>query len=430
MGGSFGAFPFFFILLLRPRFNNMMQSKNKFLSGHPIIAQLLSLIPKEIFDQSIEQENSDRYYKKLKTKDHFICMFYAVLTKNSSLREVCKNIGLIILTLIPLGMKQLPAKSTLSDANRKRNHSIFALIYSKLFAHYKPVLQGNWLDIGGEVDPSRVEVFDSTTVTFFKNILKGAGRNPLEGNKKGGAKVFAQMNLAEGVPNFICIRSAATNENMFLKVMQLPERGIAVFDKGYNRYSCFEKWDSSNRYFVTRKKDNARYEVKLDFDCSHAQDIVKDQLILLKYRENGVSRTVEVRLVCYIDPQSGEILEFITNLKGLDAVTVALLYKNRWVIEVLFKQIKQNFELKYFLSDSENGIKIQIWMALILNLLFTVLHRRINEAEDFSTMVMVAAKNLCSYVSLERFLRHSETYFKRIFQKDLQNVQTNLFLSG
>ena len=168
----------------------------------------------------------------------------------------------------------------------------------------------------------------------------------------------------------------------------------------------------------------------LDFDCSHSKDIKKDQLISLNYRDKRVSRTVEVRLVTYSDPESGEILEFITNLKGLDALTIALLYKNRWVIEVLFKQIKQNFELKYFLSDSENGIKIQIWVALILNLLFTVLHKRIKEAEEFSTMVVVAAKNLCSYISLERFLLHSDAYFKSIFRKDLQNVQTQLFLSG
>lgn len=408
----------------------MKQVKNNFLSGHPIIAQLLSLVPKEIFDGVVEQEGSDRYYKKLKTADHFICMFYAVLTRNGSLREVCKNIGLIIQKLIPFGMRQLPAKSTLSDANRRRDNKIFAVLYSKLFLYYKTNLRGNWLDIGGEVDPGRVEVFDSTTITLFKEILKGAGRNPLRGKKKGGAKVFAKMNLAEGVPNYICIRPAATNENMFLKVMELPEHGIAVFDKGYNRYSSFEKWDSSNRYFVTRKKDNARYEVVLDFDCSHSKDIIKDQLISLVYRDKGGSRTVGVRLVSYSDPESGEILEFITNLKGLDALTIALLYKNRWVIEVLYKQIKQNFELKYFLSDSENGIKIQIWVALILNLLFTVLHKRIKEAEDFSTMVMVAAKNLCSYVSLEKFLLHSEAYFKSIFQKDLQNVQTQLFLSG
>jgi IS4 transposase len=150
----------------------------------------------------------------------------------------------------------------------------------------------------------------------------------------------------------------------------------------------------------------------------------------MTYTEKCSSRTVEVRLVTYKDPESGEVLEFITNIKGLYALTIALLYKNRWAIKVLFKQIKQNFVFKYFLSNSENGIKIQIWIALILNLLFTVLHKRIKEVKDFSTMFMIAAKNLSSYISLEKFLLHSEVYFKNIFQKEIQNVQTELFLSG
>ena len=408
----------------------MKQSKDNFSSGHAIIAQLLSLIPREIFKEVIKQEGSDRYYKKLKSTDHFISRFYAVLTRNGSLREVWKNISFIAKSLSPFGIRQLPARSTLSDANRKRSHTFFQQLYSRLYIHYRTNLTGNWLDIGGEVDPGKVEVFDSTTITLFKAVLKGAGRNPLGGKKKGGAKVFTQMNLAEGIPNFICIRSAATNENVFLKVMQLEQYSIAVFDKGYNRYSCFDKWGNSNRYFVTRKKDNARYEVIRDFDCSHAPDIEKDQVILLTYRENRVSRTVEVRLVSYLDPQSGEKLEFISNLMGHEALTIAQLYKNRWVIEVLFKQIKQNFELKYFLSDSENGIKIQIWVALILNLLFTLLHKKIKEAEDFSTLVMVAAKNLCSYVSLEKFLLNSKAYGERIFKIELNKIQTEILFSG
>jgi hypothetical protein len=134
--------------------------------------------------------------------------------------------------------------------------------------------------------------------------------------------------------------------------------------------------------------------------------------------------------VTYRDPLTGTILQFLTNLMDLKGLTVALLYKNRWVIEVLFKQIKQNFELKYFLSDSENGIKIQIWMALILNLLFAVLHKRIKEAEDFSTMVMVAAKNLCSYINREKFLKDTDGYCKKYFRQELRNVQLQLEYSG
>lgn len=408
----------------------MKQGNTNFHSGHSIIAQLLSMIPMDIFKQAVEEENADRYYKKLKSIDHFICMFYAVLTRNSSLREVCKNMTLIAKMLIPFGFCQLPARSTLSDANRKRNSSLFAVLYNKLYQHYRPVLKGNWLAIGGEVDLSQVEVFDSTTIGLFKDILQGAGRNPINGKKKGGAKVFTKMNLAEGVPNFICINAASTNENVFLKLFDLPEHSIGVWDKGFGSYNYYSKLTDSNRYFVIRKKDNAKYEVIREFDCSHAQDIQKDQVISLKYKEKRVSRTVEVRLVTYTDPVSGEQLEFMTNLMGLDALTVTLLYKNRWVIELLFKQLKQNFELKYFLSDSENGIRVQIWVALILNLLFTVVHKRIKEAEDFSTMVMVAAKNLCSFVSLERFLMNSEEYFKGIFKKNLRIMQYELFSSG
>lgn len=408
----------------------MKQDNNNFSSGHPIIAQLLAMVPSHIFDQTVKDTQSDRYYKKMKTKEHFICMFYAVLTRNSSLREVCKNIILIAQKLIPFGLLRLPAKSTLSDANRKRGFVFFASLYTALYLYYKSRLTGNWLSIGGEVDPSRVELFDSTTITLFKEILKGAGRKPNKGDRKGGAKAFTKMNLAEGVPDYVCIKSAATNENVFLKVLELPEHGIAVFDKGFNRYAYFDKWTQNNRFFVTRLKENARYEIIEEYKVDFPGDIVKDQRISLTYRENRASRTVELRLVTYRDPLTGTILQFLTNLMDLKGLTVALLYKNRWVIEVLFKQIKQNFELKYFLSDSENGIKIQIWMALILNLLFAVLHKRIKEAEDFSTMVMVAAKNLCSYINLEKFLKDTDGYCKKYFRQELRNVQLQLEYSG
>jgi len=133
-----------------------------------------------------------------------------------------------------------------------------------------------------------------------------------------------------------------------------PEHSIGVFDMGFASYKFYSKLTDSNRYFVTRKKDNATYEVVREFDSSHAEEIQKDQLISLKYKEKRVSRTVEVRLVT--DPVSRETLEFMTNLMGTDAITVALLYKNRWVIDLLFKQLKQVFELKYFLSDSETSL--------------------------------------------------------------------------
>lgn len=408
----------------------MGQINNKFLSGQPIIAQLISLIPNEVFDKAVSDTKADRYYKQMKSRDHFICLFYAVLTRNSSLREVCKNITLIAKKLLYVGLKQLPSRSTLSDSNRKRDSGFFATLYMGLYLHYKTSLQGQWSLIGGEVDPGEVEVFDSTTITLFKDILKGAGRNPIEGKKKGGIKAFTKMNLAEGVPDFICLKAGSTNENTFLKVLNLPEGGIAVFDKGFNKYRCFDQWTQHNRFFVTRLKDNALYHVLEENNTDPFPDVIKDQQIQLKYKDKKITRTVCLRLVTYRDPVSGEILCLLTNLMGHTAMTITLLYKNRWVIEVLFKQIKQNFELKYFLSDSENGIKSQIWVALILNLLFTLLHRRIKEAEDFSTMVMVAAKNLSSYVNLQLFLTNTAQYCRDWFRQEVEKIQLQIEWSG
>lgn len=408
----------------------MDKDSTKFLSGQPIIAQLLSLIPERIFQSAISNTQADRYYKQMKSKDHFICLFYAVLTRNGSLREVCKNIALIGKKLLYVGLKQLPCRSTLSDANRKRGSEFFASLYMGLYLHYKSQLKTNWGPIGDEIDLSEVEVFDSTTVTLFKEILKGAGRNPIDGKKKGGIKVFTKMNLAEGVPNFICMKAASTNENTFLKVLNLREGGIVVFDKGFNRYRYFDQWGQHNRFFLTCLKENAKYEVIQEHNTAPFPDVLKDQTITLKYIDNKLTRTVTLRLVTYCDPVSGETLRFLTNLVGHTAMTIALLYKNRWVIEVLFKQVKQNFELKYFLSDSENGIKSQIWVALILNLLFTLFHRRTKEAEDFSTMVSVAAKNLCSYVNLQTFLMNTTAYCRNWFRSETEKVQLEIDWSG
>jgi hypothetical protein len=411
----------------------MDQVKKDFICGQPIICQLLSMIPSNILDEAINETGSDRYYKQMKSKEHFICMFYAVLTKNGSLREVCKNIILIARKLIGFGLRQLPCRSTLSDANRNRGCKFFASVYLKLYLHYRIYLRENTfsLPIGDEIYAGRVEIFDSTTITLFKEILKGAGRNRIDGKKKGGIKACTKINLLERVPNFVCFKAAARNENSFLQAISLEEGSIAVFDKGFNKYWYYNKLTESNRCFVTRIKDNAKYEVVGEIKLSDGSpDILKDQIIRLAYKHKKITRTVDLRLVTYRDFISGETLQFLTNLFDHSATTIALLYKNRWVIEVLFKQIKQNFEVKYFLSDSENGIKSQIWMALILNLIFTVLHKMTKEAEDFSTMVQVAAKNLCSYVNLIKFLVQTEAYCKAWLKAEVRNIQLSIFEGG
>jgi len=404
-----------------------MQDTLSFTSGQPFICQLLGYVPQAVFQKAVEETKTNHYYKKMKAKEHFVFLLYGVLTRKGGLREICKNIPLFGHKLMYWGINLLPSKSTLSDAINKRSSDFFAKLYAGLYSHYKLELTNSFaLPIGGEVNPGKVEVFDSTTFTLFKEILKGAGRNAIDGKKKGGIKAFCKVNLAEGVPDFVCFKAASTNENTFLKVLHLEEGSIAVFDKGFNRYRCFDEWTQHNRFFVTRLKDNASYAVIKENDTLQNPDVRKDQIIELTYSHQKVKRTVQLRLITYLDPENRQTITFLTNLMDYQATTIKLLYKNRWMIEVLFKQMKQNFEVKYFFSDSENGIKSQIWVALILNLLFTVIHKAIKEAEDFKTMVSVVAKNLAIYVDIVLFFTQTQQYIKLWHEAELRKVQPKI----
>lgn len=403
------------------------------LSGQPIISQLFHFIPNEVIDRSIKKYNTDYYCKSFKTRSHLLCMFFGVLTKCSTLREVCKNIAFLGSKLTYCGLTTLPKRSTFSDSNAQRDHAVFGDIYFGLCSHYKDFLSDSYLkmNINEEISPDKVEIFDSTTITLFKEILKGAGRKPLDGKRKGGIKVHTQARLSEMTPHFIHFSSAASNDKDFLKVMKLPEGSIGVFDKGFHNFSKYKEWNESGRFYVTRANENIHFKVieQLPLGEKTEDGVVSDQIIELTYKckDDKTEKTVKARLVAYIDPIKGEKLAFLSNEFEVKALTICLLYKNRWSIELLFKQLKGNFELTYFLSDSENGIKIQIWTALILNLIFEVIHKQIKEAEDFATMVKIAAKNLCSYVGFMKFLQNPYSEWMKEKDENLRKMQYNLF---
>lgn len=374
----------------------------------------MSFVPRELFAQSVASYQSDKWYKRVKTWDQFVFLCYGVLTGSSTLREIIKNFTLMGGKLAHCGVFSVPRRSSVSDANGKRNPGVFGDFYLRLYRHYKGYLSDSYLSmpINGEVDPGQVEVFDSTTVSLFKEVFKACGRMPKDGRRKGGLKAFAKAALSDRVPNFICMKAAATNERVFLSYLGLAPGTIAVFDKGFQKFSQYAQWDESGVYYVTRMNKNAKFKIlgyrPLQDGCPTGVQADADIAIEYHCPQKGAKRQAKARMVAYVDPASGKKLAFLTNLDNVSALTVCLLYKNRWVIEPLFKQLKQNFELTYFLSDKEGGVKTQIWVALILNLIFTVIHKMAREAEDFATMVKLAAKNMASYVNLVGFLQLSQ----------------------
>jgi hypothetical protein len=399
-------------------------SKNAHYIGQPIFSQLLKFIPRQRLAVITKDLSSDYYIKSFRTYDHLVSMLYASFHNCRSLREVVTGMMACHGKLQHLGLSDYPKRSTLSDANRRRESAVFEALYFSIYKMYGSVLSDSHSK--GKLD-KRLFIVDSTTISLFQEVLKNAGRTPLNGKRKGGLKAHILLKADEDVPCLVRMTSAAANDILFLQKIHLPANSILVFDKGYNSYSDYERLTKENITWITRKNSSAAVEVKQNLEVTHqqkAQGVQKDQLIILGNTINRKQLRVSARLITYHDQNSGKVFEFITNNTKMKPSTIAQLYQRRWQVETLFKRLKQNNQLKYFLGDNENAIKIQIWCSLIADLITKIIQRKVKKPWSFANLSSMLRIHLMSYTGLYQFLENPE---KNNFQKTTQ--QLNLFSS-
>ena len=396
-------------------------SKSNNFSGQPVIKQLLKLLSPKIISRTASKYNSDKYYKRFKTYDHLVTMLYATLSGVSSLRELSTILLACEGRIGHLNLKHFPKRSTLSDANKNRTSELFGSIYYALFNTYR-----SFLSDSSPLSPpvKHLKIVDSTTISLFSDILKGAGRTPINGKKKGGIKMHTMINALEDVPCLIRFSSAATHDHTFLKELNLKKDSFVVFDKAYNDYLQYLQWTQNDIYFVTRQKDNAVYKNVEEFVLSDitSNAVLKDEKIQVQKQE----KIIELRRVAYWDSEKKKVYEFISNNFILEPDKIADIYKHRWQIETMFKRLKQNFPLKYFLGDNQNAIEIQIWCGLIVQLLMLVVQRKTKRKWAYSNMVSMVRFHLMTYIDLFKFLENPDKEWTDLTTKP-PDTQLTLF---
>ena len=382
-------------------------SKSTHFLGQPSYLQLIKLLDRAKISQIIRTGSYDRYTKLFDSYTHLIVYLYAVLCRYDSIRELTAGVLSNATKLAHLGIKYCVRRSTFAYANNKRSSEFFAKVYSELYQQYAPFL----LDSRNN-KKRRLYIMDSTTITLFSNILKGAGRNPIKGRKKGGIKVHTIITSDENVPRFIRFTSAATNDHILLKDVDIPEGSIIVFDKGYVDYRAYERFSAKGITYVTKLKSNAVYEGIDEIEIPDEADagIIKDEVIILRKNATKELPAIEhnARRVAYWDDEKGKLIEFLTNNLVLDAEEIVEIYRRRWQIETLFKQFKQNFQLRYFYGDSVNAIESQIWVVMIANLLLSVVQKRVKHPWSFSNLATIVRIILMNYYDLYSFLEKPE----------------------
>ena len=412
------------IIFVSPKTKDVSKDTN--FIGQPIFSQLLKFINKSKIDRIALKHNADRYTKKFTTYNHLVVMLYAIFEGVSSLREVVIGVLANSSKIIHLGLNSMPKRSTLSDANKRRSSKVFEDIYMKLYQENRRFLSDSR---ASKLNLKRLFMIDSTTISLFKAILKAVGRKPLNGKKKGGIKAHVMINAQENTPILVRYSSAARHDKNFLKHIDLAKGSIIVFDRAYNDYKQYARFTSDEIFFVTREKKSAVFQQGKVFKILDNTDsgVVKDEEIFLTYREDKKQLKLRTRRITYYEKKSRKTLIFITNNFELDAETIAAIYKKRWQIETLFKQLKQNFPLKYFLGDNQNAIEIQIWVSMIANLLVTLIKNRVKRKWAFSNLVSLIRMHLMNYINIYKFLEDPEKSWKNLLKKRKEKYQYSLF---
>ncbi|MEE0979499.1 MAG: IS4 family transposase [Muribaculaceae bacterium] len=390
----------------------MPKSSNFF--GQPIYGQLIKSLDRDKIVEISRKHGGEKYVKSFDGYTHLLTMLYAVIQRFDSLREIETSMTAEVRKLHHVGIDTVPKRSTLSDANARRSEKFFEEVYRGLYVANKDILSSDSRRNGTEEWIRRLRIIDSTTITLFSNaIFKGVGRHPKTGKKKGGIKVHSVIHANEGVPCDVRFTSAATNDSFMLAPSHYGHNEIVALDRAYINYAKFEELTDRGVAYVTKMKKNLSYEVLVDCMHQNPQGLMECREQVVVFRKDSINHIA--RIITYVDIKKGKkpkLISLLTNDFDMPLETIVAIYRRRWQIESLFKQIKQNFPLRYFYGESANAIKIQIWVTLIANLLLSVLQSTLNRHWSFSGLATIVRIVLMYYLNLEKFLNQPDADLK------------------
>ena len=390
----------------------MGKSSNFF--GQPIYGQLIKSLDRDKIVEISRKHGGEKYVKSFDGYTHLLTMLYAVIQRFDSLREIETSMTAEVRKLHHVGIDTVPKRSTLSDANARRSEKFFEEVYRGLYVANKDILSSDSRRNGTEEWIRRLRIIDSTTISLFSNaIFKGVGRHPKTGKKKGGIKVHSVIHANEGIPCDVQFTSAATNDSFMLAPSHYGHNEIVALDRAYINYAKFEELTDRGVVYVTKMKSNLNYEVLVDCMHQNPQGLMEYRERVVVFRKDGINHIA--RIITYVDIRKGKkpkLISLLTNDFDMPPETIVAIYRRRWQIESLFKQIKQNFPLRYFYGESANAIKIQIWVTLIANLLLSVLQSTLNRRWSFSGLATIVRIVLMYYLNLEKFLNQPDADLK------------------
>ena len=361
--------------------------------------QLLRHFPKLEFAALVKKHNAERASKGFSCRTQLVAMLFCQLAHADSLREICNGLACCVGKLVHLGIDVAPSKSTLSYANKHRPAKLFEDLFYTALARFR-----DEKGLGSRKRKFRFKnkllSLDSTTISLCLEMFPWARFR----QAKGGVKAHVLLDHDDYLPSYVLITEARCGDVKLADSFPLNPGSIVAMDRGYSDYGLYGRWTERGIFFVTRLKDNARYEV-LDTGALPAnRNILGDELIEFTCGKAKKDCPYPLRRVAVWDPVGEREIVLLTNLIEFGPTTIAAIYKDRWEIELFFKALKQNLKVKSFVGTSENALRIQIWTALIAILLLKWMHHLSKAKWSLSNLASMLRLNLFTYRDLGAWL--------------------------
>lgn len=320
-----------------------------------LLSQTLSLIPRHVFQKLQARHKTGRASRQFGFKEQFTVMAFIQLAARRSMRDGLRALSAAGNRLYHWGLKPV-ARSTFADANNSRPVGFFKDLFAEMYGLCAPKAPKHKFRF-----KCKLYSMDATVVSLCLSLFPWATFR----KNKAGVKMNTVLDHDGHVPVFADISKAKTHESRMAKSLSLPKGSIVTFDRGYINYSWFRLLGEKSIFFVTRLKDNAVYKLIERRPVNRKTGVTSDHVIEVTSR----GKTLRLRRVGYRDAETGKRYVFLTNHFRLSARTIADIYKERWRIEIFFREIKQNLRIKSFVGNTENAVLIQLYTALTVYLL-------------------------------------------------------------
>ena len=351
-------------------------------TGRIIFSQLMDFIPRHEFNKCVRRYRGEHRVRTFSCFDQLLCMAFAQLTYRESLRDIETCLRTMQSKLYHAGIRGNVFRSTLADANEKRDWRIYADFAHVLIRMARKLYAKD--DFGLELEQTTYAL-DSTTIDLCLSLFPWARFR----KHKGAIKLHTLMDLRGNIPCFICISEGKIHDVTILDQLVLEPAAFYIMDRGYIDFGRLYGLTQNMAFFVTRAKKNLDYSRRFYRPINPSTGLRSDQTILLKGVKTSQLYPDPLRRISYFDAETNRRFVFLTNNFVLPALTIVLLFKYRWRIELFFKWIKQHLRIKAFYGTSQNAVKTQIWIAISIYVLVAIVKKKLKIDRSLSEILQI-----------------------------------------